>query len=116
MVRKIYNRTYIFVLGDYIVTHEVYSYMVEHLQHLANGKLVLILEGGYNSTEIGNCLKGCVETLLGQRKTNLEVGEPCKRALQTLSSRYSMPIEILDFITFINSRADILFFAWNIRE
>ena len=68
------------------MTHEVYSYMLEHLNHLADGKVILILEGGYNSIEIGKCLKGCVETMLGLRKTQLEVGEPCKRALQTLSS------------------------------
>lgn len=72
--------------GDYIVTHEMYAYMVEHLKHLANGKLVLILEGGYNSTEIGKCLTGCVESLSGTRATQLDVGEPCKRALQTLSA------------------------------
>ncbi len=68
------------------MTHEVYAYMVERLKHLADGKLLLVLEGGYNSAEIGRCLKGCVEAMVGDLTTQLDVGEPCKRALQTLSS------------------------------
>ncbi len=64
----------------------MYAYMVQNLKHLANGKLVLVLEGGYNASSIGQCLTQCVETMMGERTVHLDVGEPCKRALQTLSS------------------------------
>ena len=73
-------------LGDYVVTPDMYAYMVERLLPLVSQRMGLILEGGYSPVAIGEALSGCLEVMLGIKSVNLEVGEPCKRALQTISS------------------------------
>jgi acetoin utilization deacetylase AcuC-like enzyme len=40
--------------------------MTDQLMNLADGKLVLVLEGGYELNALASCAKACVETLLGR--------------------------------------------------
>ena len=47
-------------LGDIELTPDGYTYMLRRLQGLANGKVILALEGGYNM----KCLTICSETVL----------------------------------------------------
>lgn len=74
-------------LGDYILTPKMFAYMTQKLTVLAEGKLVLCLEGGYNAKAIGECFAACLDVLLGRTTpVELTVSEPCKRATQTIES------------------------------
>ena len=39
--------------------------MIQMLMTLAGGKVVLVLEGGYDLGKIGECAAACIEALLG---------------------------------------------------
>lgn len=43
-----------------------FAYMTSELMTLANGRLVLVLEGGYDLNALAQCSKACVETLLNK--------------------------------------------------
>jgi histone deacetylase 6 len=52
-------------LGRYNVTPAGFSQMTKLLSTLANGNIILALEGGYNLTSISESMSNCVSTLLG---------------------------------------------------
>lgn len=52
-------------LGHYHVTPEAYGYFTYWLSSLANGKIVLCLEGGYNVNSISHAMTMCTKALLG---------------------------------------------------
>jgi histone deacetylase 6 len=52
-------------LGRYHVSAEAYGYFTHWLSSLANGKIVLALEGGYNVKSISHSMAMCTKTLLG---------------------------------------------------
>uniref|UniRef100_A0A8C5Q0G5 Protein deacetylase HDAC6 n=1 Tax=Leptobrachium leishanense TaxID=445787 RepID=A0A8C5Q0G5_9ANUR len=52
-------------LGGCRVTPEGYAHMTHLLMGLAGGKVVLVLEGGYNLTSISESMVMCTQTLLG---------------------------------------------------
>ncbi|KAL3852489.1 hypothetical protein ACJMK2_016120 [Sinanodonta woodiana] len=52
-------------LGNYDVSPVGYAHMTHMLSSLANGKVVLVLEGGYNLVSISNCMAACTSVLLG---------------------------------------------------
>ncbi|XP_066566192.1 histone deacetylase 6 isoform X1 [Amia ocellicauda] len=52
-------------LGGYSVTPECYAHMTHLLSSLAGGRLLLILEGGYNLTSISESMSLCTSVLLG---------------------------------------------------
>jgi acetoin utilization deacetylase AcuC-like enzyme len=43
-----------------------FAYMTNQLMTLADGKVVLVLEGGYELNALAQCGRVCVETLLGR--------------------------------------------------
>ena len=43
-----------------------FAYMTDQLMKFADGKVVLVLEGGYELNALAECGKACVETLLGR--------------------------------------------------
>lgn len=43
-----------------------YAHMTQMLKNLAGGKLLLVLEGGYNVKVVGDCSEACTRSLLGQ--------------------------------------------------
>ena len=47
------------------VSPEMYAHMTHHLSVLANGKIIVILEGGYNLNAISLSMTLCTKTLLG---------------------------------------------------
>ena len=74
-------------LGEYVLSPDMYAYMTQKLNQLADGRVILVLEGGYNSTSIGESICACLNALLENKKVILEnVGEMCKRGLQAVSS------------------------------
>ncbi|XP_068454722.1 histone deacetylase 6 [Clinocottus analis] len=52
-------------LGGYHVTPEGYAHLTHLLMSLAGGRVLLILEGGYNLTSISDSLAMCTSVLLG---------------------------------------------------
>ncbi len=74
-------------LGEYILSSDMYAYMSQKLSHLAEGHVIISLEGGYSSTNIGESICACLCALLENKEVVLEnIGEPCKRGMQTMSS------------------------------
>lgn len=80
------------MVGEYIVTPQMYGYMTRRLKELVPGeRVVLCLEGGYNPKAIGQCFEACIAALLS--KEEMPVSFPrgdqlaiCKRATQTLQN------------------------------
>ena len=58
----------------------MFGHMTTELQTLAGGKVVLVLEGGYDLPSICDASESCMRALLGE-----EVSKPCKE-LYYLSS------------------------------
>lgn len=52
-------------IGHYNVTPEAYGYFTHWLSSLANGKIILCLEGGYNVNSISHAMTMCTKALLG---------------------------------------------------
>lgn len=52
-------------IGNYNVTPEAYAYFTHWLSSLANGKIILCLEGGYNVNSISHAMAMCTKALLG---------------------------------------------------
>ncbi|CAF1464813.1 unnamed protein product [Rotaria magnacalcarata] len=75
-------------LGGYELTPTCFAYMTNQLMKLADGKVVLVLEGGYELNALAQCGKACVETLLSRElpsfsKETLEA-KPNPYAVQSL--------------------------------
>lgn len=52
-------------IGHYHVTPEAYGHFTHWLSSLANGKIILCLEGGYNVNSISHAMAMCTKALLG---------------------------------------------------
>uniref|UniRef100_A0A4W5P1J3 Histone deacetylase 6 n=1 Tax=Hucho hucho TaxID=62062 RepID=A0A4W5P1J3_9TELE len=52
-------------LGGYQVTPPGYAHLTHHLMGLAGGRVLVILEGGYNLTAISESMSACTSILLG---------------------------------------------------
>lgn len=52
-------------LGGFKVTPAGYAQMTKMLCALANGQVVMVLEGGYNLNSISESMSSCVSMLLG---------------------------------------------------
>ncbi|XP_077002189.1 protein deacetylase HDAC6 isoform X2 [Tamandua tetradactyla] len=52
-------------LGGCLVSPEGYAHLTHLLMGLANGRVILILEGGYNLTSISESMAACTRSLLG---------------------------------------------------
>ncbi|ESP03569.1 hypothetical protein LOTGIDRAFT_137337, partial [Lottia gigantea] len=66
-------------LGGYNVMPAGYGHMTHMLSQLANGKVVVILEGGYNLNSISVSMATCTSVLLGDPCPNIGPPEPCNR-------------------------------------
>ncbi|KAG8229704.1 hypothetical protein J437_LFUL009829 [Ladona fulva] len=65
-------------LGGCRVTPEAYGHMTSWLSSLAGGKVVVVLEGGYNVTSTSLSLVACTKALLGDPLPPLGVAFPCQ--------------------------------------
>uniref|UniRef100_UPI00398F7FA9 histone deacetylase 6 n=1 Tax=Pristiophorus japonicus TaxID=55135 RepID=UPI00398F7FA9 len=59
-------------LGGCDVTPECFAHLTHMLQGLAGGRVVLVLEGGYNLSSISESMAMCTRTLLGDTPPSLE--------------------------------------------
>lgn len=50
-------------IGNYGVTPEAYGYFTHWLSSLANGKIILYLEGGFNVNSISHAMTMCTKPL-----------------------------------------------------
>uniref|UniRef100_A0A3Q3IMY8 Histone deacetylase domain-containing protein n=1 Tax=Monopterus albus TaxID=43700 RepID=A0A3Q3IMY8_MONAL len=58
-------------LGGYNVTPEGYAHLTHLLMSLAGGRVLLILEGGYNLSSISDSMAMCTSMLLGDPPSSL---------------------------------------------
>ncbi|WKY06005.1 hypothetical protein Q1695_006307 [Nippostrongylus brasiliensis] len=67
-------------LGDMRLSPDAYSHMVYHISALARGKVLIVLEGGYNHSVTAMCVQRCVRVLRGYKPFPLDVMECPKRS------------------------------------
>uniref|UniRef100_A0AAF5CWD4 histone deacetylase n=2 Tax=Strongyloides stercoralis TaxID=6248 RepID=A0AAF5CWD4_STRER len=78
-ILKTFNPSFIFVsagfdgsighsaaLGGYELSPQLFGVFTSELMKLANGKVVLSLEGGYELSSLAACVESCVKALLGK--------------------------------------------------
>ncbi|XP_076299749.1 histone deacetylase 6 isoform X1 [Lasioglossum baleicum] len=74
-------------LGGCLVSPELYGHLVHWLSSLANGRVILSLEGGYNINSISHAMALCTKTLLGDPLPMLESGLiPCSSAINSINN------------------------------
>ncbi|XP_069965706.1 histone deacetylase 4 isoform X7 [Bactrocera oleae] len=75
-------------LGGYLVSPACFGFMTRELMQLADGKVVLALEGGYDLPAICDSAQECVRALLGDPLSAIAESElnrpPCQNAIDTL--------------------------------
>lgn len=62
-------------IGMCKVTPRGFAQMTKHLMGLAKGRIILVLEGGYNAPNVAACTEACLRILLGE-PVPLEVVAP----------------------------------------
>ncbi|XP_059177480.1 histone deacetylase 4-like isoform X3 [Physella acuta] len=84
-------------LGGYEVSPECFGVLTRELMSLANGKVVLALEGGYDIPSICDSAELSVRALLGEELRPLREEElkrsPCKPAIDTLEATIQIQAE-----------------------
>nr|XP_031839084.1 histone deacetylase 6 isoform X2 [Nomia melanderi] len=74
-------------LGGCLVSPEMYGHLTHWLSTLANGRVILSLEGGYNINSISHAMALCTKTLLGDPLPMLESGLiPCSSAINSINN------------------------------
>lgn len=74
-------------LGGYKVSPEVYGHLTHWLSSLANGRIILTLEGGYNVNSISYAMTMCTKALLGDPLAILEPRQtPCNSAVNSINN------------------------------
>ncbi|XP_076053921.1 histone deacetylase 6 isoform X2 [Oratosquilla oratoria] len=73
-------------LGGCCVTPACYGHITHLLTSLADGRVIVALEGGYNLTSISYSMTMVGKALLGDPLPPLDSGEPCKEAISDINS------------------------------
>ncbi|XP_013391785.2 histone deacetylase 4-like [Lingula anatina] len=80
-------------LGGYELSGACFGHMTKQLMTLAGGKVVLVLEGGYDLPAICDASEICVKALLGDEVRPLSEEEtnrkPCEAAIKTVQAAIS---------------------------
>lgn len=89
-------------IGHYHVTPEAYGYFTHWLSSLANGKIILCLEGGYNVNSISHAMAMCTKALLGDplpmlHTTGKSPNASCLETIQNVCSVQSKYWKSLQF-------------------
>lgn len=71
-------------MGGYDITPAGYAQMCHFLCSLANGKVILALEGGYNLTSISKSMTACLRVLLGEAPPPIFFKPSNKFAIETI--------------------------------
>ncbi|XP_060770411.1 polyamine deacetylase HDAC10 isoform X2 [Neoarius graeffei] len=71
--------------GHMCASPEIFGHLTHLLMSLAEGKLCVVLEGGYNLTSLAQSVCQTVQTLLGDPTPVLnDIGPPCHSALESV--------------------------------
>uniref|UniRef100_A0A672KGW4 Histone deacetylase 7b n=1 Tax=Sinocyclocheilus grahami TaxID=75366 RepID=A0A672KGW4_SINGR len=77
-------------LSGYRVSANCFGFLTRKLMELAEGRVVLVLEGGYNLTSLCDALQACVSALMGNEPEPLDeeelVRKPCINAVESLKT------------------------------
>ncbi|XP_014474298.1 PREDICTED: histone deacetylase 6 isoform X1 [Dinoponera quadriceps] len=74
-------------LGGCHTSPELYGHLTHWLSSLANGRIILSLEGGYNINSISHAMTMCTKALLGDPLPMLEPGQvPCTSAINSINN------------------------------
>lgn len=83
-------------LGGYLVSPACFGFMTRELMQLADGKVVLALEGGYDLPAICDSAQECVRALLGDPLSAIAESElnrqPCQNAIDTLQKTIAIQV------------------------
>jgi hypothetical protein len=83
-------------LGGYKVSPACFGHMTQQLLKLADGKVILSLEGGYDLQSICDSAQECVRALLGDDPSPLREEElrrlPCHNAIDTLQKTIAIQV------------------------
>ncbi|XP_049860821.1 histone deacetylase 5 isoform X2 [Schistocerca gregaria] len=83
-------------LGGYKVSPACFGHMTHQLMQLADGKVILSLEGGYDLASICDSAEECVRALLGDEPSPLSEDElqrsPCQNAVDTLQKTIAIQL------------------------
>lgn len=71
-------------LGGYNVSPAGFGQLTKLIRDLANGKVILCLEGGYNLDKIPDCMEMCVKALLGERLPQIKKMKPNASCLESV--------------------------------
>jgi len=71
-------------IGECDLSSDCFAHMTHMLKSFANGKIVLVLEGGYNLESIAKASAACASVLLGNEPNRLSSMVPSEVALQTI--------------------------------
>lgn len=75
------------MIGEYVLSTDMYNYMTRRLLEVTNGKLLLALEGGYNPRAVGEGLEACLRACLYHPEPDVEFYPlPCKRASKSIEA------------------------------
>ncbi|XP_054731437.1 histone deacetylase 4 isoform X3 [Anastrepha obliqua] len=84
-------------LGGYMVSPACFGFMTRELMQLAEGKVVLALEGGYDLPAICDSAQECVRALLGDPLSAIAESEinrqPCQNAIDTLQKTIAIQLQ-----------------------
>ena len=61
--------------GEMKVSPECFAHMTHHLSALADGKLLMLLEGGYNPDAVANCVEAVTKVLIGMPPPFLKIDQ-----------------------------------------
>lgn len=91
-------------LGGYVVSPSCFGHLTRELMQLANGKVVLALEGGYDLPSICDAAQECVRALLGDEPAPISETElsrpPCQNAVETLQKTIAIQVSYFFFVLF----------------
>uniref|UniRef100_A0A8C1E2E3 Histone deacetylase 7b n=3 Tax=Cyprinus carpio carpio TaxID=630221 RepID=A0A8C1E2E3_CYPCA len=77
-------------LGGYRVSAECFGFLTRKLMELAEGRVMMVLEGGHNLITLCDALQACVSALVGNEPEPLDekelVREPCVNAVESLKT------------------------------
>lgn len=91
------------------MTPECYGHMTRLLTCLAGGKVVLVLEGGYDLTTLGYCVALCTKALLCDPLPPLQQHlSPCQSAVETLANVLSVHSKFWPILNF-NIKVGVVF-------
>lgn len=109
-------------LGGYQVTPACFGYMTKKLMSLADGKVVLALEGGYDLQSLCDCAEVCLRALLNKQvpplSERLLYAQPCPEAVRDLNSVIDVQSKLLikSLITFISFYLLCFLFAFFLKK